>query len=69
MITNRINFFSYMHKFIRIFIVLDVIFNRVHLYLSINGIKLLHESIESKQFREEHTKHSYSMLSNMYITK
>ena len=63
MITYRINLFSYMHRIIRMFIVLKVIFNRVHLYL------IWHESTESKKSHEEHMKHSYSMLSYMNINK
>jgi len=51
------------------FIVLLLIFNSARLYLSINGTKLWHESAESKKFREEYIKHSYSMLSYMNITK
>jgi len=52
-----------MHRIIRMFIVLKVIFNRVHLYL------IWHESTESKKSHEEHMKHSYSMLSYMNINK
>jgi len=58
-----------MHRIIRMFIVLEVIFKRVHLYLSTNGIKIWHESTEGKKSHEEHMKHSYNMLSYMNINK
>jgi len=41
MITYKIKFFPYIHKITRIFIVLEVIFNRSRLYWSINEIKLV----------------------------
>jgi hypothetical protein len=55
-----------MHKITWMFIVLQLIFNRFHLYLSINGIKFWYES---KKFREEHMKPPYSMLTYINITK
>ena len=44
-------------------------FSRAHLYLSINEIKFSNQCIESKKFREEHMKHSYSTLTYINITK
>jgi len=51
------------------FIVLRLIFNRFHLYIIINEIKFCYEITESKKFREEHMKPSYSMLTCIKITK
>jgi hypothetical protein len=51
------------------FIVLELIFNHFHLYLSINKIKFWYESTENKNFREEHMKPSYSVLTDRNITK
>jgi hypothetical protein len=48
MITKEINFFPYMDKITRMFIVLQLIFNRFHLYLIINEIKFCYEFTESK---------------------
>jgi len=69
MITKEIKFFPYMHKHKWMFIVLQLIFNRFHLYLSINEIKFWYESTESKKFREEHMKPPYSMLIYINIRK
>jgi hypothetical protein len=51
------------------FVVLELIFNRFHLYLSINEIKFCYESTESKKFREKHMKPPYTVLPYINITK
>jgi len=56
-----------MYKLKWMVIVLQLIFNRFHLYLSINEIKFRYESTESKKFREEHMKPPYSMLTYINI--